>query len=130
MTDKEKAIVKAYNELGIPIDMDNIPIDGYKKIKPTQYNQLYESVDLLKMSDNSHFIRPKSLKGIDTNNGWTRVLSYKDIPESKPTGKYYMAVNFTITHSIHDALFVQECVETGAIIHVMPFELPELKPIY
>lgn len=131
MNDKQKAIIKAYKDIGIDYARIDPFGNGWLNLRNGQYSRIYDKVDILKYDKNNISVRPKSLKGIDTNNGWTRVYSIHDqLPESK-TGRYYMSVDFIITHDIHDSLFIFECLKmSSSIFHVMPFELPELKPIY
>lgn len=77
---KEEVIKEAYKKLEIPFNENIIYDKGWTKIKPLQYESKYEYLDLLKLTTHVHSIRPKSLQGIENNNGWTKINSEKEIP--------------------------------------------------
>ena len=45
----------------------------------------------MKITDNVHSIRPKSLKGLEKNNGWTKIENESDLPT---IGEYYTIASF------------------------------------
>jgi hypothetical protein len=65
---KQEAIKKAYLEVGIPFNEKVLYDSGWLKIKPSQYS------------------RPKSLSGIENNNGWINIESGEDLPKD---GQYW-----------------------------------------
>lgn len=65
---------------------------GWTKIKPSQFSSKYDDLDLLKLTSHVHSIRPKSLSGIEDNNGWIsikekrpeigdKIISYRELSE-------------------------------------------------
>lgn len=80
-------IKKAWNDIGYGHLTEQLSEDGWFKIKPGQYlnNPLFE---YLKMNRLSWFIRPKSLDGIEKNNGWNRI----DWKDSKTYPEYEQTV--------------------------------------
>jgi hypothetical protein len=78
---KEEKIKEAYNDLGIPFNKNILYDGGWTKIKPTQFSSKYEDLDLLKLTNSVHSIRPKSLSGIENNNGWIKIESESDLPD-------------------------------------------------
>ncbi|WP_413512198.1 hypothetical protein [Myroides odoratus] len=70
MKTKEEVIREAWEELGIDISNTNISENGYIKVKPSQYSAKYSELEVLRFSENKWSIRPKSLQGLENNNGW------------------------------------------------------------
>lgn len=77
---KEKKIREAYEEISLPFNENIIYDNGWTKIKPGQYSSKYDVVDLLKLTKHVHSIRPKSLSGIENNNGWIRITDVEKVP--------------------------------------------------
>lgn len=75
---KEEKIKEEYLKLGLPFNENIIFDNGWLKIKPGLYSSKYDDLDLLKMTNHVHSIRPKSLKGIENNNGWTELKGIKN----------------------------------------------------
>ena len=75
---KEERIKEAYEEVGLPFHENVMCNNGWMNIKPSQYERLYDKCDVLKKTNNVHRIRPKSLKGIENNNGWTALKGVKN----------------------------------------------------
>lgn len=76
---------------------------------------------------NFEFWRPKSLQGIETNNGWFRIESEEDLP--RQDGEYRC---FTKKRNISEFTFLKNATEKwwmDRITHYKPIE-PELLPIY
>jgi len=78
---KLEVIEKAYGEVGLPLNENTSLDSGWTKIKPGQYSSKYDKVDLLKTNSKIHRIRPKSLSGIENNNGWIKIESEADLPK-------------------------------------------------
>jgi len=83
---KEEKIKEAYKELGINFHENVLYDKGWMRISPSQYSSKYDKLDLLKLTDHTHSIRPKSLQGIENNNGWIKIESEDDLP--KESGLY------------------------------------------
>jgi len=66
--------------------------------------------------------RPKSLKGIETNNGWIKIESENDLP--KEPCFYWCMDNNGIMHQIH-----YDDIEVGDSSHYQPIQKPQ-PPIY
>lgn len=85
--------------------------------------------------DNEHFqtiLRPKTLIGIENNNGWIKIESEDDLP--KETGTYHFVSRstgvtlidyFTHDSKVHNYFFMQR----GLYSHYQPVQKPE-PPIY
>ncbi len=86
---KEEKIKSEYEKLGLPFNENIIVDNGWLKIKPGLYSSKYDDLDLLKLTNHVHSIRPKTLKGIENNNGWTKLESEKDLPERNDEQEYY-----------------------------------------
>jgi hypothetical protein len=76
-----------------------------------------------KIKEGRLIYRPKSLNGIETNNGWTKILSEADLPSE--SGDYYVEhkehgnIYFTALSENYDRkLFFQE------VIAYRPIEIP------
>lgn len=78
---KQKAIKEAWEKLGISVNDNVINQNGWMNIQPIQYERLYDRVDILRLTDHVHRIRPKSLKGIENNNGWIDSKDMSKIPD-------------------------------------------------
>lgn len=134
MTKQEK-IQEAYEEIGLPFNENVIYDNGWLKIKPTQYSSKYDLVDLLKLTSHVHSIRPKSLSGIENNNGWIKIESEDDLP--KLTIEYHVLKNGSLTNAyyvknnrwvINDNPY-PKTTEIQGITHYQPIEKPQ-PPIY
>lgn len=83
---KEEKIKEEYLKLGLPFNENIIFDNGWLKIKPGLYSSKYDDLDLLKLTNHVHSIRPKSLSGIENNNNWIKLDTKSDLP--KETGQY------------------------------------------
>ncbi|ROI02920.1 hypothetical protein EGI16_12165 [Chryseobacterium sp. G0240] len=133
---KEEKIKEAYLGLGLPFSENILFDNGWLKIKPTQYQSKYQDVDLLKLTNHVHSIRPKSLQGIENNNGWIKIDFKSDIPMTtkkelnkdieyhvimgKDNSVFYESLKLNEVHSFYDK---------GWITHYQPIEKPK-PPIY
>lgn len=76
-------------------------------------------------------IRPISLRGIENNNGWTKIESEEDLPKEEGTYEVYnlnpdiIFITVNIYFSKND---VHEHYLDGAITHYKPYN--EIPPIY
>ena len=82
---KQEAIKKAYSEYWEKVK-DYVYNDGWidNSIPKFRFGQL-KNLDLEYKND--VFFRPKSLQGIENNNGWIKIESEKDLP--KVSGLYF-----------------------------------------
>ena len=82
---KQEAIKKAYSEYWEKVK-DDVDNDGYidNSIPKFRFGQL-KNLDLEYKND--VLFRPKSLQGIENNNGWIKIESEKDLP--KVSGLYF-----------------------------------------
>lgn len=87
-TKKQEAIRLAYEKLELPFNENILFDNGWTRIRPSQYYSKYSELDLMELTPYVHSIRPKSLSGIEDNNGWTSMLSEEDLP--KETGYYWV----------------------------------------
>ena len=140
-TAKQQAIEKAYQEVGLPFIENVIYDNGWLRIRPSQYSSFYDNVELLKLNSHTHSIRPKSLKGIETNNGWIRIESEEDLPKDETLfkgivkevtgGKTYQLkdnIYYSKTYKVWMYENTQHWVD-AFVTHYKPIE-PELLPIY
>lgn len=133
-TPKLQAIKAAYEDVGLPF-VENVIFDnGWLKIKPTQYSSKYKDCDLLKLTTYVHSIRPKSLSGIENNNGWTRIESEEDLPKEYDVDYFCFHKNGRLTiRSFYEYLgwgeFEAEILDQSDITHYQPIETPK-PPIF
>lgn len=78
-------------------------------------------------------VRPKSLQGIENNNGWTKIESIEDLPLEKVNCYYYdLKVNYLSDLSERENSRLKNLFELGVITHlfiVKPTPTPK-PPIY
>ncbi|RZK62257.1 MAG: hypothetical protein EOO95_15275 [Pedobacter sp.] len=137
---KQEAIKKAFKECGyeklLPLN-----VNGWVKVKPHQYinSSLFER---LKINNHIHSIRPKSLKHLDTNNGWVRIEhDGSNLPTDwkgryrvmqagikEPWDAIFDCGKFCIWHTSHVNLS-KTLLSIDNPTHYKPIT-PELKPIY
>lgn len=126
---KQEAIKKAYAEYWEYVK-NNIDENGYlneyflSKNSKTIFNnpEIKNKIFGLRYSN-----IPKSLIGIETNNGWIRIESEADLPKE---GYYFVAKNKTV---IETSYFMPDndfsLIEWRNITHYQPIEKPK-PPIY
>lgn len=142
-TAKQLAIEKAYGELfdklkhSIDLDGNCVMFDSNNKQATPNFNDLnfekeYVNNNLDYGYDserNIHFWRPKTLQGIEDNNGWTRIESEADLPTDESvkytTGTLCFDGHFEVSH-IH---FTAKTIRISGGTHYKPIE-KELPPIY
>jgi hypothetical protein len=84
----------------------------------------------------THRIRPKSLAGIEHNNGWIKIESEEDLP--KLTIKYHVVMNGKLSKALYSGKnrwFVNgndfpKTTEIHGITHYQPIIEPKHPPIY
>ena len=130
---QQEAIKKAYSEYWEKVK-DYVYNDGWidNSIPKFRFGQL-KNLDLEYKND--VFFRPKSLQGIENNNGWIKIESEEDLP--KEYGEYYFRTTYNnmITYSgwysssdkkFYDRNHYFEIID---VTHYQPIEKPK-PPIY
>lgn len=74
---KQEAIKQAYGEHWNEVK-DYVDENGYANL---DYSFTYEDIGL-ELQENGNW-RPKSIQGIETNNGWIKIESEKDLPTER-----------------------------------------------
>lgn len=131
--DKQEKIKEAYNGLGLPFNENILFDNGWLKIKPTQYQSKYNDVDLLKLTNHVHSIRPKSLSGIENNNGWIKIETEEDLP-NKPDELFEVGILDSIGYFHHEikryaGKSLKWMWNKDLITHYQPIEKPK-PPLY
>ena len=124
---KEEKIKEAWGENWSKISKEN-----QKKVLNNNgfVSQYYEDLLSKETTCRKLFdVRPKSLQGIENNNGWIKIESEEDLPKdyeisyhawnSESDRDYYVTNMWTIINRYH----------LGNVTHYQPIEKP-LKPIY
>jgi len=78
------------------------------------------------------FYRPKSLQGIESNNGWISINSEKDLPKDISTDYYggrFIESKFEMLKYHLDLLSILDHIKHGLVTHYQPIVKP-LKPIH
>lgn len=125
-TAKKEAIRKAYGELYEKL-APYIDENGWLKwtdecpVNPVISDYDYSHVN------GGH--RPKSLKGIENNNGWIRIESEEDLPLLEDKSEFWIANENGIFDFIASSLQVQRKWENKTLTHYQKVVKPE-KPIY
>jgi len=126
MTKEEKikeAWGKNYEEF-----KEHIDENGWAIYPHFQKHEMIESVRPLEFQENGSCWRPKSLQGIENNNGWIKIESEEDLP--KNSGHYLIMVN----NEVKIDLWVNyqnkfELWNKNSVTHYQPIEKPK-PPIY
>lgn len=123
MKTKEESIKQAWG--------NNIPNGGIDENGWSKKSCTYGTFDVIKY-DQQHYlegayIRPKSLKGIENNNGWIKIESEKDLP--KENGECFV-IDSTGKIEIVHYRYLRNCILEGwPYTHYQPINKP-LKPLY
>lgn len=125
---KQRAIRRAYYDAGYK-ELLPLNVNGWIKVKPTQYlDNLFER---LKINKEIHSIRLKSLKKLDTNNGWTRIEPDGSNLPTDNTIYYKCGKMFEDGEFIIDEMFIykHKDIDKNKYTHFKPVE-QDLPPIY
>lgn len=82
---KEEKIAEAWIESQLHIKSQGVPhynSDGWAKYGGKQNSEWFKTLEE-KQWLGYYFYRPKSLKGIENNNGWIKIESETDLPKDK-----------------------------------------------
>lgn len=107
--------------------------DGWIDVNELEKNQLTNELNYKEYIDpNSDFktmlCRPKTLKGIEDNNGWTKIESEDDLPTDKTT-QYSACKDKKIFQSTVNCGTVKHWFNIGKITHYQPIK-KQLEPLY
>lgn len=128
--EKQEAIKQAYKQIGLPFNENVSWYNGWLRIKPNQYSSFYNEVDLLKLTSHIHSIRPKSLKGIEDNNGWIKIESENDLPKNSCSCWIEVKYQYTNTPFWYDCTkkcfsFKGIILQANEVSHYIPVEQPK-----
>ena len=126
---KQEAIKKAYSEYWEKVK-DYVDNDGYidNSIPKFTFGQV-KNLDLEYKND--VFFRPKSLQGIENNNGWIKVESEADLPKNDDDYWVMTSIKDDEVQQLSN-LIVIRCLNLEKnikITHYKPIEKPK-SPIY
>lgn len=132
MKSKQEVIQEAWGE-NYEEFKDNIDDNGWAIYPHSQKHEMIENIRPIEFRFNSSDFRPKSLAGIETNNGWTRIESEADLLNI--IGKYEhvflmgidgeIGIGFTIV--LNDKVSRKYWLENAT--HYQPIIKPQ-SPIY
>ena len=96
METKEEVIKKAWGK-NYEEFKDHIDSDGWARYPHFQKHEMIEDVRPIEFRSQGTDFRPKSLQGIENNNGWIKIESEEDLPnedglECYIIGKYHDAL--------------------------------------
>jgi hypothetical protein len=99
---KKEAIKKAYGEsweqVKDYVDDNGVCKWDYNNCSPSRFN--IKDFDKMGATVNNQFYwRPKSIRGIEKNNGWIRIQNKKDLP--KKEDNYYVIVHGDIQEGMY-----------------------------
>jgi len=130
---KQEAIKKAYGEHWETVK-DYVDENGWCEwdYKNNCSPSRFEIMDFEHKMHESYNWRPKSLQGIENNNGWIKIESEDDLP--KETGNYFFTSrstgNVLIDYFTHDSKVANYFfMQRGLYSHYQPIQKP-LKPLY
>lgn len=120
---KQKAIREAYGKYWDEVK-DFVTEDGWCKTrKRINYDEIIKSLSIELYNESTYNWRPKSLQGIETNNGWIKIESEADLP--KEIEDYWVLRKNETTPRLCKWLNIS----VGYHTHYQPIVKP-LKPIY
>lgn len=131
-TAKEKVIREAYESIGVPFHENVLYDNGWLRIRPSQYSSKYYKLDLLKLTDHTHSVRPKSLSGIESNNGWIKIESEADLPMEYINCYFILKSNNAILAGKYDEACFEYALryyDYQEVTHYQPIQKPE-RPLY
>jgi len=110
------------NEYGV-LNILEVP-----KEKSLSLIHLKNEIPCESLINDSHSIRPKSLKGIEDNNGWIKIENEEDLPKEGMTN-YLYCVNDEPSIHVMNLKQINQCYKDGMITHYQPIDKPK-PPIY
>jgi len=126
MTREDKILIE-YENIGIPLEASLNIENGWLKIKPNQHRSKYEKLDLLKLTSLTHSIRPKTLKGIEDNNGWVKIKDALTLPKK---GRIFWVMKKGYDYPIIERLYENDSLYwLDLFTHYKAIEIPN-NPLY
>lgn len=125
---KEEKIKEAWGEYYNDISHEFMNNNGgiYAGYIEREKAYLLDSIELDKVSALEY--RPKSLQGIENNNGWIRIESEDDLPKDVMTN-YFICVDGKPSIHVHNLRQVLSLFKDGMVSHYQPIVKPK-NPIY
>lgn len=135
---KQKAIREAYGRF-FNNEKYHYSINGWMSLDSVDANELGEMIYEINLEFGDHRFRPKSLQGIETNNGWIRIESEKDLPsedcfiecisnrKNKDVMKLYEIGGFKAIRFIHHfdaSRDIKYIIEKAESYKIIPFNEP------
>jgi hypothetical protein len=127
MENKQKAIQEAYGEHWETVK-DYVDENGWCAYHFGEHTEYGIEPFLDFETKDYKFWRPKSLKGIETNNGWIKIESEADLPKDKTT-QYSVCKDKKVFQSTINCGTVKHWYNIGKITHYQPIIKPK-PPIY
>ena len=132
MKSKQEVIQEAWEQWGIPYSEKYVDANGFIAMKQDLPEIVYGALLDIRYSAEGHkdfdykggLYRPKSLQGIENNNGWTRIESESDLPkENMVFMECITKLGYQATHHfmIGDEKYM---VEKYSHYKLMPFNPP------
>jgi len=94
-----------------------------------EYSKEFINPDDGYFQNREEYYRPISLRGIETNNGWTSILSEKDLPSADSHTLFEICVKGKNKGFLVDAEFIRKADSSIKITHYKKHE-PTADPIF
>jgi len=117
---KEEKIKEAYGEYWEQVK-NHICQNGFLKITDVKDHNINDEIFNLSIDviESPRRIRPKSLQGIENNNGWISILSEKDLPNL--ANFYWVIDKNKQIHQVHyEDITLEYCTHYQPIIKPLP----------
>lgn len=128
---KQEIIQKAYGKTFDGLK-DYINENGFVDCVKNRKISLIPFFDVSEIEFNGHLSRPKSLQGIETNNGWIKIESEADLPKEINIHYHGIKEGEYIAFTLKDPINIKALFRdftNDKITHYKPIRKPEL-PIY
>lgn len=136
MKSKQEVIQEAWEQWGIPYSEKYVDANGFIAMKQDLPEIVYGALLDIRYSAEGHkdfdykggLYRPKSLRGIENNRGWTRIDNEEDLP--KESDKYWVIYKDVRYNKDQEVFYVGKGWDCFLeITHYQPIMKPEA-PIY
>lgn len=133
MKTKQQAIQEAYGRF-YDAKKRHYSVNGWSNPESYTEQEMYEMMQEINMEFGEHRCRPKSLQGIENNNGWIRIETEDDLPKDL-TKCHFIIRGYENNHYMghyYDGLFWNshnEAYSWQVVSHYQPIEKPK-PPIY
>lgn len=134
---KQQIIHNKWSYLGITLLISQYDFDGWIDVNELEKSQITSELDykLRKKSDlgsEAMLCRPKSLQGIENNNGWVKIESEDDLPntDGKSVEFWFLTKHGNITTNCFSDLMKNKKIQYSKVYsHYQPIEKPK-PPLY